>query len=70
MTLWGDIRRGSMFTDDYRNTVDVPDDVAMQAWEDFYNEQYEEYGEDGADEHDTAEEFADYCDAIEFEQAA
>lgn len=70
MTLWGDIRRGSMYTDDYRNTVDVPDDAAMQAWEDFYNELYEEYGEAHADEHDTAEEFADYCDAIEFEQAA
>lgn len=59
MKLWGDICRGSMFTDDYRNTVDVPDGVAMQAWEDFYNELYEEYGEDGADEHDTAQEFAD-----------
>jgi len=60
MTLWGDIRRGSMFYDDYRNTVDVPDGEAMQAWEDFYNELYEEYGEEHADEHDTAQEFADW----------
>ena len=60
MRLWGDIRRGSMYTDDYRNTVDVPDAVAMAAWEDFYNELYEEYGEQEADEHDTAKEFADW----------
>lgn len=58
--LWGDIRRGSMFYDDYRNTVDVPDGVAMGAWEDFYNAIYDEYGEAHAEEHDTAKEFADY----------
>lgn len=58
MRLHGDICRGSMYYDDYRNTVDVPDGVAMQAWEDFYNELYEEYGE-AAEEHDTAQEFAD-----------
>jgi len=60
MTLWGDICRGSMYYDDYRNTVDVPDGEAMQAWEDFYNELYEEYGEEHADEHDTPMEFADW----------
>lgn len=60
MTLWGDICRGSMYYDDYRNTVDVPDGEAMQAWEDFYNELYDEYGEAHAEEHDTALEFADW----------
>lgn len=59
MTLWSDICRGSMYTDDYRNSLDVPDGVAMAAWENFYNELYDEYGEDGAAEHDTAKEFAD-----------
>lgn len=58
--LWRDIRRGSMYYDDYRNTVDVPDAVAMDAWEDFHNSLYDEYGEGGADEHDTAEKFAEY----------
>lgn len=62
--LWGDIRRGSMYIDDYRNTVDVPDRVAMYAWEAFYECQCEEYGDD-ADEHDTAEEFAEWCDYLE-----
>lgn len=58
--LWRDIRRGSMYTDDYRNSLDVPDGVAMGAWEDFYNDLCDQYGEDGADEHDTAEAFAEY----------
>lgn len=61
--LWGDIRRGSIYTDDYRNTVDVPDGVAMAAYEGFYEELYAEYGEQ-ADEHDTAEEFASYFDCV------
>lgn len=61
--LWRDICRGSIYTDDYRNTLDVPDEDAMAACEDFYDELRDEYGEDHADEHDTAEEFADwyYC---------
>ena len=58
--LWRDIRRGSMYTDDYRNTLDVPDAEAMAAWESFYHELCEEYGEFGADEHDTAKEFAEW----------
>ena len=59
--LWCDIGRGSIYTDDYRNTLDVPDEDAMAAWEDFYDELREEYGEDGADAHDTPGEFAEWA---------
>ena len=60
MTLWGDIVRGSNYTDDYRNSVDVPDDEACDIYEDFWCYLVDEYGEDNAAGHDTAKEFADY----------
>lgn len=59
--LWCDIVRGSIYTDDYRNTLDVPDEDAMEAWEDFYDCLRDKYGEDGADGHDTAKEFAEWA---------
>ena len=58
--LWGDICRGSIYTDDYRNTVDVPDTLAEDAYEEFWRYLVDEYGEDKAEENDTAKEFADY----------
>ena len=49
-----------VYTDDYRNTVDVPDTVAEDGYEEFWHYLVVEYGEDNAEEHDTAKEFADY----------
>lgn len=58
--LFNQICRGSIYLSDYRNSLNVPDEEAMEAWEEFYRAMCDEYGNDHADEHDTAEEFADY----------
>lgn len=57
--LHGDIIRGSIYTSDYRNSLDVPDEVAMDGYERFWLYLREKYGENAADEHDSAKEFAE-----------
>ena len=58
--LFCEICRGSIYLSDYRNSLNVPDEEAMDAWEEFYRAMCDEYGERHADEHDTPQEFAEY----------
>lgn len=66
-TLWGEIVRGSMYYSDYQNSLGVFQNTALNYYEGFYEELRYEYGSDEeADWHDTAEEFAYYCQGVEY----
>lgn len=63
--LWREIRKGSMFTCDYRNSLGVFEKTALDYYEGFLEYLVVEYGEEKANKKDTAEEFAYYCTGIE-----
>lgn len=56
---------GSMYISDYNNTLGVFNETAYDYYEGFWEYLCEEYG-DSAEEHDTQEEFAEYCYGIEY----
>ena len=58
--LWGEMCKGSMYYSDYRNSLGVFENSAMEWYEGFWGYLVEEHGEDAADVEDTAENFADY----------
>lgn len=60
--LWGQIRRGSGYYVDYRNSLGVFENTAMACYEGFWAYLVDEYGEERAEIEDTAENFADYVD--------
>lgn len=64
MQLRREIRHGSCYLSDYSNSFGVDENDVYAVSEGFGTET----GWD--DEQDTPENFADYCDAIEYEQAA
>ena len=67
VTLWGEIIRGSMYYSDYQNSLGVFQNTAMDYYEGFWEYLKDEYGsEEEAEKHDTAEEFAYYCEGCEY----
>ena len=58
--LWGEMCKGSIYYSDYRNSLGVFENSAMEWYERFWGYLVEEHGEDAADVEDTAENFADY----------
>lgn len=63
--LWKEIRRGSIYTSDYRNFQGVYEGIACDCYEGFWASLVDEYKEETeAEKHDTPEEFADYCIGI------
>lgn len=66
-TLWGEIVRGSMYYSDYRNSLGVFENTALDYYEGFWESLVDEYGSEAeAEKHDTAEEFAYYCEGCEY----
>lgn len=66
LQLYGEICRGSIYFSDYRNSLGVFQNVAMVFYEGFYDSLREEYGSDeDANEHDNAENFANYCEGCD-----
>ena len=58
---------GSLFFDDYKNSLGVFQNVALVYWEGFWEYLREEYvDEEIAEKHDTPEEFAEYCRYVEW----
>lgn len=53
-----EIRGGSIYTTDYKNSLGVHPDVVCDAYDDFWSSLEDEYGYENAEEHDTPEEFA------------
>jgi len=67
VTLWGEIVRGSMYYSDYRNSLGVFENTALDYYEGFWESLVDEYGSEAeAEKHDTAEEFAYYCEGCEY----
>lgn len=66
MELWRQVCKGSLYYSDYRNSLGVFENNAMEYWEGFYMSLVDEYGEEKAEEMDTAEGFADF---VEYELA-
>ena len=64
--LYGEISHGSMYYSDYRNSLGVFQNVAMDFYEGFYMSLKDEYGSEEADKHDNAENFADYCEGCDW----
>ena len=58
--LWGEMCKGSMYYSDYRNSLGVFENSAMEWYEGFWMYLASEFGEKEAEEKDTAENFADY----------
>lgn len=58
--LWGEMCKGSVYYDDYQNSVGVFERVAHDWYESFWSYLSGEYGEKAAEEKDIAENFADY----------
>lgn len=55
---------GSIFFSNFNNDKFVPRDEVLSESESFIDAQHDKYGDEGYDDHLTAEEFADYfCDA-------
>lgn len=63
--LWREICKGSLYYSDYRNSLGVFEETAYNYYEGYWEYLVEEYGEEKADEKDTAEEFAYYCTGCE-----
>ena len=59
-TLFNEIRRGSCYLSDYRNSVGCTCDDACNFYESYYEWLQEEYGDD-ADEHDNLESWLKYA---------
>ena len=65
--LWGEIARGSLYYSDYQNTLGVFQNTAYDYYEGFCEELWYEYGSsEEVVKHDTAEEFAYYCQSVEY----
>ena len=58
--LWGEMCKGSMYYSDYRNSLGVFENSAMEWYEVFWMYLASEFGEKEAEEKDTPENFADY----------
>lgn len=63
--LWREISRGSMYYSDYRNSLGVFENTAYDYYEGYWQCLVSEYGNEEAEEKDTAEEFALYCTGCE-----
>lgn len=61
MKLWNEISHGSMYYSDYRNSLGVFENVAMNAYEAYFEYLREELSDEEAEEQECAEGFADYC---------
>jgi len=65
--LYNEISHGSMYYSDYRNSLGVFENTALDYYEGFWESLKYEYGsEEEADRHDNAEEFAYYCEGCEY----
>lgn len=58
--LWREICKGSIYYSDYRNSLGVFENVAMEWYEGFWTYLAESFGAEEAEKEDTAENFADY----------
>ena len=65
--LYGEIVKGSLYYSDYQNSLGVFQNTASDYYDGFWESLVDEYGsEDEAEKHDTAEEFAYYCEGCEY----
>lgn len=65
--LYGEIVKGSLYYSDYQNSLGVFQNTASDYYDGFWESLVDEYGsEDEAEKHDTAEEFACYCEGCEY----
>lgn len=68
--LWGEICKGSIYYSDYRNSLGVFENVAMEWYDDFWNYLVEVYGEKEAEKKETANNFVDYVEGVRMDMEA
>lgn len=63
--LWNEISHGSMYYSDYRNSLGVFENIAMNAYEGYFESLREELSDEEAEEKECADGFVDYCLSVE-----